>query len=113
MLDWNETFGFDPEADWVGGGEDDFLMGTLPRTDQLFNNVGPGHRYPTIFTCNFNGKAIPGKVFMTPSGSVTPQVLVEVLKHLDELDVFPHGNGMPNPTLLVNGHPHLSNTSTT
>ena len=74
MLDWNETYGFDPEADWVGDGEDDFLTGTLPTTDQLSDNIGPGKRYPGIHTCVFNGKAIPGKVFATASGSVTPQV---------------------------------------
>ena len=105
MLDWNETYGFDPEADWVGDGEDEFLTGTLPTTDQLSDNIGPGKRYPGIHTCVFNGKKIPGKVFATASGSVTPQVLVEVLKHLDKLNVFPRGNGIPNPTLLVDGHP--------
>jgi len=100
-LTFNEVFGFDFEADWVG---DECLLGELPTQDQIDANKGPGLHYPGPLSCDFNGITIPGLVFASKGGGVTPEILVATLKHLDRLNVFPRDCGLPSPALLVDGH---------
>ena len=127
LPNFNELYGYDFEADWVGEGEQPCLLGELrpdqdddddddddddqlvlsgilPTKQQMNANIGRRRRYPGPVCCEFNDITIPGLVFVSPSGGVTPQILVQSLEHLDQLGVFPRGNGMPDPALLVDGH---------
>ena len=126
---FNEEYGYDFEADWVGEGEQPCLLGELrpaeddddddddnddhdelplsgrlPTQEQMNANMGRHRRYPGPISCLYNGITIPGLVFSSKGGGVTPQILVESLKHLDRLGVYPRGNGLPDPALLVDGH---------
>ena len=47
-LNFNEQFGFDFEAQWVG---DNCLLGELPTQDQMDANTGPNLRYPGLVSC--------------------------------------------------------------
>ena len=122
---FNEEYGYDFEADWVGEGEQPCLLGELrpdeddddeddddqlhlsgflPTQEQMNANIGRRRRYPGPISCVYNNITIPGLVFSSKGGGVTPQILVESLQHLDRLGVYPRGNGMPDPALLVDGH---------
>jgi hypothetical protein len=66
-------------------------------------NSGPGKRYPYGPTCLFNGKDVPCIICNSESGSVTSELLVEFLKKMDDLDLFPRHDGV-KPFLLLDGH---------
>jgi len=42
--------------------------------------------------------------FSFKGGDITPNILVDSLNHLDELDIYSRGNGLPGPALLLDGH---------
>ena len=65
-------------------------------------NTGPGKYFPGGPVCNFRGQAIPSRTYKTPKGSITTEILIDILRVLDELKVFPR-NGV-NPVVLVDGH---------
>ena len=47
-LNFNEHFGFNFEAEWVG---DTCLLGQLSTQDQIDANTGPNLRYPGTVSC--------------------------------------------------------------
>jgi hypothetical protein len=104
ILDYNEYHGYDLEAPWIGDGEDVCVDGELPTQEQINRNKGAYRRFPGALTIEFNGIKIPSLVFATKGGGVNEDILVEALEHLDKLNVFPRKEGVPNPTLLVDGH---------
>jgi hypothetical protein len=71
--------------------------------DFIYNNTGPGKIYPNGPTCLFNGKEVPCMVSNTENGSITSELLVSFLKHMDDLDLFPREDGL-KPFLLLDGH---------
>lgn len=104
MLDFNEYNGFDPQAEWVGTGEDQCQQGLLPTQEQMDMNMGHRRRFPGPIDCVLNGIRIPSLMFASLGGGVTEEILVAALKHLDDLKVFPREEGLPHPALLVDGH---------
>ena len=59
--------------------------------------------FPGGPTRKLNNKEIPCKVWWTPKGSVTSQILAEALQYIDSFEVFDRINGK-YPFLLFNGH---------
>lgn len=57
--------------------------------DFISNNTSPGKIYPNGPTCLFNGKETHCMVCNTENGSITSELLVSFLKHMDDLDLFP------------------------
>ena len=54
--------------------------------------------------CEFNGKHIPIFITNSESGGITPDILVEVLNHLDKSEISNRKPVDPPPRLLVDGH---------
>lgn len=104
VLNFNEHNGFDLSAEWLGDGEEACKKGKLPTVEQMKLNSGPGRRFPGPISCEFNGITIPSLVFASKGGGVNEDILVASLKHLDNLNVFPRQEGIPDPTLFVDGH---------
>jgi len=103
-LNYNEKYGYDLGAPWIGEGEKLCDEGIVPTLEQLQTNLGPNRRFPGPINCKFNGKTIPSLVLASKGGGVNEDILVTALKHFDDLNVFPRGKGQPNPTLLLDGH---------
>ncbi len=47
-------------------------------------NRGPGKHYPGGPTCMFNNKLLDCLTFCSERGGITTEILIKVLKHLDE-----------------------------
>ena len=69
----------------------------------FFNNSGPGKYFPGPPTCKFRGKEIPALVRWNESGTITSEILVEVLSTLDVMNVIPR-DSKKKPFLLLDGH---------
>ncbi len=61
----------------------------------------PGKYHPGGLQCNFNGKTIKCLTFCSDSGGITTEILIKILKHFDEKEIFPCIPGGPIPFLLV------------
>ena len=55
-------------------------------------------------TCFVGEKEVPCLVLESHDGGVTSELLVDVFKHLDELEIFPRTEGLPNPFVILDGH---------
>ena len=86
--------GFDPDADMIGNELDD---------DFLEKNTGKGKIFPCGPTCHFNGKDIPCFCAWSKNGSVTSQILADILAELDLHGAIERKNGV-KPFLLLDGH---------
>jgi len=53
-------------------------------------NAGKGKYFPGGPTCNFRGCKIPCQYYMTPSGGVNANILVDILQTLDKMNVYDH-----------------------
>ena len=53
--------------------------------------------------CVFKGKTVPCLCCWNPKGSITLQILVDILETVDDLDVFDQAGGV-TPFLCVDGH---------
>ena len=86
-------------------GMDIFVEQVGEVSDEFYfkNNSGPGKRYPGGPTCNFQGKDIPCLIRWSPKGSITSEILVDIISTLDHLEVFDRSTGR-KPVLLVDGH---------
>ena len=92
------------KGDWVTG-IDMFAeeIGSVSDRDYYNNNSGKGKVYPGGPTCNFQGKEVPCVFHCSPNGSITSQILANLLEKLDQLEVFPRIDGV-RPFLLLDGH---------
>lgn len=70
----------------------------------ILNNSGPGKYFPGGPTCNFRGKEVPVFVRWHDGGSITSEILVQMLQTLDLLNLFPHDDPSAKPFLLLDGH---------
>jgi hypothetical protein len=77
---------------------------TVDDGEFLDGQVGTGKLMPQGPTCHVNGVDIPCYDTHSPHGGITSQILADVLGFLDSLEVFPRGNGLPDPMLLLDGH---------
>jgi len=96
--------GKQPKADIEAGV--DILVSPIGDTsdpDFFSHKYGPGKYMPGGPVCHFNGKEIPAMIRWHESGSITSEILVDALKTLDDLKVFPREDGV-SPFLLLDGH---------
>jgi hypothetical protein len=71
--------------------------------DFVSKNTGRGKIYPCGPVCHFKGKQVPCMVSSIDSGSITSELLVSFLEHMDKLELFPRIDGL-KPFLLLDGH---------
>jgi hypothetical protein len=90
-MDASWALGLDPFAPWVG---DD---------DNLISNSGLGMRYPMGPTCEFAGKSLPTFWCCSESGSITAELLTDMLRYLDKANIFDRSDGV-SPFLLLDAH---------
>ncbi len=83
--------GFDPFVEWIGGEND------------IQENMGEGKVYPMGPECNYIGKNVQCFCCCSNSGSITGNLLVNMLKAFDNLKVFDQSTGL-NPFLCLDGH---------
>ena len=71
------------------------------------NNIGDNKRFTTAPTCHFRGKEIPALVTCSKSGSITADIMVAILAHIDKHKVYDdrnEGSHRLTPMLIVDGH---------
>jgi len=71
--------------------------------DFVSKNTGRGKIYPCGPVCHFKGKQVPCMVSSIDSSSITSELLVSFLEHMDKLELFPRIDGL-KPFLLLDGH---------
>jgi hypothetical protein len=86
------VIGFNASAPWIGADDD---------VDA--NTGGVDKRFPMGPVCTFNGIEVPTLCCCSENGSITAHLLVQMLKTIDELNVFDRSDGIP-PFLLLDGH---------
>ena len=67
------------------------------------NNSGAGKQFPGGPTCVFQGNEVPCLTRWSPKGSITVEILINILSTLDHLMVFDLTEGQ-RPFLLLNGY---------
>ena len=67
-------------------------------------NYGPGKYFPGGPRCTFNGTDIPCYINASPKGSITSDILADILKWIDDKGVYPRNENGPTPFLLLDGH---------
>ena len=77
--------------------------GTVSDADYLTKNKGPGKLFPGGPTCTFQGKEIPCLTRWSPSGSITAEILIDILATMDHYGVIDRSHGR-KPFLLIDGH---------
>jgi len=83
--------GFDPFAEWIGEEND------------VNANMGEGKSMPLGPECKYNGVNLPCFCCCSENGSITGGLLTQMLKAIDDLNVFDRSIGL-NPFLLLDGH---------
>jgi hypothetical protein len=68
------------------------------------SNFGKGNYFPYGPTCNFLGKDLPCLPLCSPSGGITADLLVSILKYIDDHNIFVRKENGPKPLLIVDGH---------
>ena len=64
--------------------------------DFFLKNAGPGKYFPGEPVCHFRGKDVPTLIQWNDSGSITSGILVDALKSLERLRIYPRGNNCLN-----------------
>ncbi len=67
-------------------------------------NSRTGKYFPDGPVYHVKGKEIPPLVQLNKSGSITSEILADVLKSLNALKVYRRTDGHPKPFLQVDGH---------
>ena len=67
-------------------------------------NYGPGRYFPGGPKCIFNGNNITCYINASPKGSMTSDILADMLKWNDKKTVYPHQKDGPIPFLLLDGY---------
>jgi hypothetical protein len=78
-------------------------IGNESDNDYIKNNTGPGKLFPCGPKCTYKGKEVPCMVACNESGGISTEILVQFLKHMDKLNIFPRQDGL-KPFLLLDGH---------
>jgi len=67
-------------------------------------NFGEGKYYPGGPKCSYNGKIVDCLTYVSESGGISGDILVEILTYFDQIRLFPHVPDGPIPVLIVDGH---------
>ena len=86
------VLGFNASATWIG--EDN---------DIRSNSGGLDKRHPQGPVCHVNGKTVPTFCCCSENGSITSELLVDMLRVIDSFEVFDRSDGIA-PFLLLDGH---------
>ena len=72
----------------------------------LFNteNYGRGTYFPGGLKCSFREHKIPCYETTSPNGSITLEILRDILEHIDNIGVFPQASDSLTLFLLLDGH---------
>ena len=70
--------------------------------DMAANSHGPDKYFPYGPTCTVDGVAIPCYVTCSENGSITSEILTDILKHIDSFKIFDRREA--TPFLLMDGH---------
>ena len=84
---------------------EDFDFDIPPKV--LRKNIGKEKVFPGGPVCEFNVKNIPTFITNSESGGITPDILVEVLKHLDKSEISNRKPVDPAP-VFVSGWPQIT-----
>ena len=66
--------------------------------------MGEGKALPGFPVCKFRGELIPGLMCISPKVSIRSEILTEVLKYFDQLNVFDRRQEGPTPFGLFDAH---------
>jgi len=96
--------GDSPPADWCLGCD----IRVVPEKDgnhkiAFGGNHGTNKYFPGGPTCFFLEKEIKCMLFVSESSGITGNILVQILKQIDEQHIFVRGNGM-TPMIILDGH---------
>lgn len=69
------------------------INGSVSDDDYVIKNTGKGKLFPTGPECTYKGKTIPCMCQWSKNGSMTGQILKEVVETLDSYRLFDHSNG--------------------
>jgi hypothetical protein len=88
--------------DWKEGKEnwEDYQIGGLLTEENI---RGLDKIFPCRPICEFDGKYVPCFVAWTPKGSIMSALLAEMLKKMDDLELFDRSDDI-DPFLLLDGH---------
>jgi hypothetical protein len=86
------VLGLNASAPWVGD-----------KNDRRANTGGINKQHPQGPVCHFNGKTVPTFCCCSESGSITSELLVEMLRAIDKIGVFDRSDGI-HPFLILDGH---------
>jgi len=67
-------------------------------------NTGAGKLHPRGPVCVVNNIEVPCCCACSPFGGIASIILADVFRYLDHLGVCPRGNGIPGPSLVLDGH---------
>ena len=67
-------------------------------------NYGPGKFYRSPPTCSFKGKEVSTYVTCSSKGSITSDILAEMLKQINKTGILPREPNGPTSFLLLDGH---------
>ena len=68
-------------------------------------NVGFGKYHPGGPSCTYKGKTVPFLVYFYEGGGISGNILMNVLRHLDDLRIYENDSkNIITPALLVDGH---------
>jgi hypothetical protein len=93
-MDWAE--GIDITIDPVLDENGDILLDDV--------KFGKGKYFPSGPTCIFRGKEIKYLPLASPSGGITGELLLDILKWVDAHNVYDRSPRNPTPVLIVDGH---------
>ena len=84
------------------------IFAPMPSTDtntmSSMEHHGPGKWFPGGPRCEFRGHKIPCYIGTSPKGSITSELLTDMLRRIDKIGVFPRLQDQPTPFLLLDGH---------
>ena len=83
--------------------DEEKIIGKLEDNDYIINNTGKGKLFPTGPECTYNGKTIPCMSRWGKNGSMTGEILKEVVETLDTYNLFDRTGGK-RPFFLLDGH---------
>ena len=83
--------------------EKEDIIGDVSDGDYVINNTGKGKLFPTGPECQYKGKTIPCMCRWSKNGSMTGEILKDVVHTLDTYQLFDRSNGK-KPFFLLDGH---------